>query len=413
MGLIEFFKGLLKSGSGGSRTLNEISQFEMFNAYRPAFRSWGGNAYESLLVRQSVEAHAKHVSKLKFEMQGSAHGRLRAAMMHGPNEFESWPEFLERCSNIYRTQNNLFIAPVLDDYGEVAGFWPLYPTQTEVKERRGIPYLVFSFANGKTMAMELRRIAAVKRYQLQSDFFGESNAPLNQTLEMDAITTQGIIEGIKNASSYQFMAELSQTLFEQDVQKERRRFDELNFGEAGGRGLLLFNGNLKNVKQLEQGKLPVDADQMRLIENHVYSYFGTNQDILQNTADSVKLNAFYDGEVEPFAIKLSEALSRIVYTQREMAKNRIYFAANRLQYMNISEKVNVAKELGDRGAIMIDEIRELFNYPPLPDGKGQHAPIRGEYYYAGEDKTEEVGDGADGGGAGDAAGEATGEGAKA
>ena len=27
----------------------------------------------------------------------------------------------------------------------------------------------------------------------------------------------------------------------------------------------------------------------------------------------------------------------------------------------------------------IDEIRELFNYEPLPNGAGQVAPIRGEY----------------------------------
>ena len=35
---------------------------------------------------------------------------------------------------------------------------------------------------------------------------------------------------------------------------------------------------------------------------------------------------------------------------------------------------------------MIDEIRELFNYPPLENGAGQHAPIRGEYYMADEGK---------------------------
>ena len=29
----------------------------------------------------------------------------------------------------------------------------------------------------------------------------------------------------------------------------------------------------------------------------------------------------------------------------------------------------------------IDEIRELFNYPPLPNGDGQHAPLRGEYKF--------------------------------
>jgi hypothetical protein len=44
----------------------------------------------------------------------------------------------------------------------------------------------------------------------------------------------------------------------------------------------------------------------------------------------------------------------------------------------------MAKELGDRGVLMIDEIRELFNYEPLPDGAGQHAPIRGEYYMVDE-----------------------------
>ena len=56
--------------------------------------------------------------------------------------------------------------------------------------------------------------------------------------------------------------------------------------------------------------------------------------------------------------------------------------------MSITAKVSMSKELGDRGAIMIDEIRELFNWGPLPDGAGQHAPIRGEYYFAGE-KSEE------------------------
>ncbi len=388
MGLIDYFRNLLKSGD---RKTRDISQFEMFNAYRPAFRSWGGRVYENMLVRQSIEAHAKHVSKLKFEMQGSAHGRLRALMAQGPNEYETWPHFLERCANIYWTQNNLFIAPILDEYGEVTGFWPLYPTSTEVREKAGTPYLAFGFASGKTMAMELSRIVVVKRHQLESDWFGEPNTPLDLTLEMDSMTAQGIIEGIKNASGYQFMAELAQTMFEDDVRKTRERFDRLNFGEGGGRGLLLFNGNLKNVKQLETGKLPVDAEQMEIIENHVYSYFGTNKDILQNTADSVKLNAFYDGEIEPFAIKLGEGLSRAIYTPRELQKNRVFLAANRLQYMNVAEKVNVAKELGDRGAIMIDEIRELFNYPPLPDGKGQHAPIRGEYYYAGEDAGEDAG----------------------
>jgi hypothetical protein len=56
--------------------------------------------------------------------------------------------------------------------------------------------------------------------------------------------------------------------------------------------------------------------------------------------------------------------------------------------MATGSKINMAKELGDRGVLMIDEIRELFNYEPLPNGAGQHAPIRGEYYMVDEGKEE-------------------------
>ena len=34
------------------------------------------------------------------------------------------------------------------------------------------------------------------------------------------------------------------------------------------------------------------------------------------------------------------------------------------------------------------KIRELFNYQPLPDGAGEMAPIRGEYYNLGETNNE-------------------------
>jgi hypothetical protein len=48
--------------------------------------------------------------------------------------------------------------------------------------------------------------------------------------------------------------------------------------------------------------------------------------------------------------------------------------------MNIQAKISMAQQLGDRGVLTIDEIRELFNYAPLPDGAGQYTPIRGEYH---------------------------------
>ena len=46
--------------------------------------------------------------------------------------------------------------------------------------------------------------------------------------------------------------------------------------------------------------------------------------------------------------------------------------------MSVQEKVNMAQQLGDRGVLTINEIRELFNYAPIENG--DVAVIRGEYY---------------------------------
>ena len=83
-------------------------------------------------------------------------------------------------------------------------------------------------------------------------------------------------------------------------------------------------------------------------------------------------------------------MSRAIYTDKERAfGNHVYVNANRLQYMSVTEKVNMAQQLGDRGVLTINEIRELFNYSPVEDG--DVAVIRGEYYSLSEKVGEENG----------------------
>lgn len=378
MGLIDWIFGKRKPVQQQGKPLTSM---ETFTAYAPVFTSWGGQLYESALVREAIYAKGRHIMKLRFDMRGSAHRELYNAVKIRPNPWSTWPDFLERCNAIYETQNNLIIVPVLDEYGRTNGFWPVFPSGCEVKEgAAGVPFLVFQMTNGKTMAMELDRCCIIRKHQLKNDFFGENNACLTPTMELINTFEQSIMEGVKNAACYRFMAQVTNYMFDEDLAKERKRFDKLNFQEGGG-GLLLFNNNVTNVKQLEAAKNLVDKDQQELIERNVWRYFGVSEEVIMNTATPEKLSTFYDGEVEPFAIKMSDGMSSMIYTDREMANgNRALLTANRLQYMSVPDKVAMSQQLGDRGALLIDEIRDLFNYPPLPDGAGQHAPIRGEYY---------------------------------
>ena len=364
------------------------SRYETITAYQPTFSSWGGQIYESELVRAAVDARARHVGKLKYTMQGTARQKLWTATKTEPNPWYTWPQFLERCSNIYDVQNNLFIVPIYDKYGEMSGYFPVLPSQCEVVSHGAKPYLKYTFLNGQKRAIELENCAVITKHQLQDDFFGEKNTALDGTMKLVHMVEQGIMEGVRNGATYRFMAQLTGKAFDEDLRKERERFDRNNF-QSGGGGLLLFGNQMQNIQQLKQEGYKIDADQMKLIQANVENYFGVPASVIRNEATADVMDSFYNGSIEPFAIKLSDALTKMVFTEREKnSGNRILFTANRLQYMNIGSKIAMAQQLGDRGVLMIDEIRELFNYGPLPNGAGQHAPIRGEYYMVDEGKDE-------------------------
>ena len=54
--------------------------------------------------------------------------------------------------------------------------------------------------------------------------------------------------------------------------------------------------------------------------------------------------------------------------------------------MSNTEKLQVSAQMADRGIMNRDEIREIWNLPPLPEGAGQAYTIRGEYYLLGDAK---------------------------
>lgn len=355
--------------------------FETLTGYKPVFTTWGGEIYESELVRASIDARARHISKLKFQVEGTANEPLQAKLRLGPNQFSTWSQVLYRTSSILDVYNTAFLCPVFDERMIITGIIPVLPTRCTLIEYEGKIWLRYQFSNRQYAAVEFEKCGILTKYQLKNDFFGEKNGALKETMQLIHIQNQGIEEGVKNSATFRFMATLNNFSNDDDLTKERKRFTDLNLStESESGGFLLFPNTYKDVKQIDVRPYAIDADQMEQIRENVFNYFGVNEKILQNSATPEDLEAFYDGAIEPFAIQSSEVMTKMLFSERERAfGSRAILNANRLQYMSVSQKVQMAKELGDRGALMVDEIRELFNYEPLPDGAGQVAPIRGEY----------------------------------
>lgn len=367
------------------------SAFKMINGYVPVFRTWNGEIYESQFVKASIDAKARHASKLAVTIEGGTKSELFTSLKKAPNKYHTWSQFLYRVSTILDVQNTAFIIPLRDKYGDTVGIYPLRPVRFELLQTKtGELWVRFYLENNEKTAEKLSDIGILTRYQYKSDFFGDSNSALDETMQLISIQRQGIEEYTKNSSTYRFMAKLNNFAKAEDLALERQRFDVENFQTKNGGGLLLFPNTYTDIKQITSQSFTVDTEQLKLIERNVYDYFGVNEDIIQNKAHGDAFSAFYEGAIEPFAIQLSEVLTRMLFTEREMAfGSGIYFTSNRIQYMNNSDKLNVSRDLLDRGVISLNEAREIWQLPPI-EGGDIHI-LRGEYYNSQTgDKVEEI-----------------------
>ena len=379
MGLFDFIFGKRPEPKGEYEGV-----FKLLNGYTPHFTSYNGSLYESELIRAAINARATHISKVNVETQGSARPALQTKMKHGPNQFQTWGQFLYRLSTLLDMHNTAFIVPVYDEFGEPSGIYSPLPTRCEIVEFGGVPYLRYEFSSGERAAVEMAFCGIMTKYQYKSDFFGENNHALLPTMDLISIQNQGIKEGVKSAATYRFMAQLSNFSKAEDLKKERKRFTEENFSrDAEGGGLLLFPNTYTNIQQISAKPWVIDNSQMEAIRTGVFEYFGVNEDVLQNKAFGDAWSAFYEGGIEPFAVQFSDVVTKMLFTLREQSTgNRVTATANRLQYLSNKEKLEVSSQMLDRGIMSINDVRTIWNLPPVEGGDVRI--IRGEYWNADE-----------------------------
>lgn len=387
--------GLFESifGSKKTETIKADSYFKTLTAYSPVFHSWNGSLYESELVRSAIDARARHIAKLKVEVIGSARPTLATRLKAKPNSFQTWYQFMYRLSTILDMHNTAFIVPVVDKYGDTVGMFPVLPTKCEILQTKdGTPVLKYEFSDRQMGACYLSECGIMTKFQYKSDFFGERNTALNPTMDLIDMQGQGIKEAIKNGATYRFMARTNNFTKTEDLKKERQRFSEENFSkEAGAGGLLLFPNTYSDIQQIKTSPYTINPEERKMIQDNVYNLYAVNEDIIQSKAVGDKWNAFYESVVETFAIQFSEVTTTMFFSEREQSfGSKIVATSNRLQYMSNSDKLKVSAQMADRGLMTINEIRDIWNLPPVEDGDVR--TVRGEYYTMGEEDTEETED---------------------
>ena len=358
------------------------SWFRTLGGYTPVYTSFDGGLYEMYLTRACIHTFATHVSKLKPVVSGPGSAKMGRVLDYRPNPWQDTKKYLYRLATIYKTENTAFVVPVYEDsyMDRIAGFYPVRPSHAEVVESGGIQYMRFTFPTGQSSTVELNRIGILTQMQYRDDFFGETNVALRPVIELIHAQNQSIINGVKASGNPRFLAQLAQVLKPDDMKKEQKRLIEDNLGPDNSGGVMMFDAKYSNVKQIVSQPYIVDAKQSEQIRQSVFDYFGMNENILQAKYTPDQWAAYYESQVEPFAIEAGLVHTNMAYSMDQIANGKeIMFSTNRLQHMTMGDKLNAVRDLFDRGLLNGEGAMEILQMPPIgtPDAKKYY--IRREY----------------------------------
>lgn len=375
----------LKSRFDRPSELLPVQGYKTFTEQSPFFHSWDGTLYEQAQTRAIIECIATACSKLKPEFvtpegsQGSI-PRVQKLFTAWPNDVMDWPTFLRRVFTILLTETTAYVVPGYDDRdGSIISLWPMKPSYTEVVDYEGEPWMRFHLLTGEVQAYPFYDVAILTRFQLDSDIYGGGNKPLTPTLRLMDAQRQAEEIALKTGADIRFIGKLTTLTHEDDLEKKRNRFAESNLSPRNKSGLMLYDSTIDDLKQVNPQNFTIDPDEMSRIDKALYSYFTINEKILSASFTEAEWAAFYELCIEPKAIALGAALTKMLLTPTQVRKgNHIMFSSGYLEYATPESKLKVATNGLDRGVYTINEVRDIFQLPHIPGGDVRM--IRGEYY---------------------------------
>lgn len=373
--------GLFKKKNAKTNEKADKNVMQMVTLWGEYFYSWNGRLYDSDIVRSCIRPKVKAVGKLVGKHIRSDSGVLKVNpdanirfLLSEPNPYMTGQQFQEKVATQLCLNNNAFILIVRDINDKPIQLYPIPCIQCETKYINDELYLKFQYRNGKSGIFPYSQIIHLRQDFNEHDIFGESPAlALASMMEVIGTIDQGIIKAIKNSGIVRWLLTFTSSLRPEDIKKNVKDFvdnylsvESDTFGAAG------VDSKATAIRIEPKDYVP-NALQTKETINRIYSFFNTNEKIIQSKWTEDEWNAYYEAEVEPVAIQMGDTYSVKIFTRRERGcGNRIVFEASNLQCASLSSKLAL-QAMVDRGAMTPNEWRATLNMAPIEGGDN---PIR-------------------------------------
>lgn len=353
------------------------TRFEMIEDKGNGFYAWNGSIYKSDVVRACIRPKVKAIGKLipqhirndsmeGFKVNPEPYIRF---LYEEPNPYMSGQVFREKMATQLALNNNAFALIVRDENGYPIEMYNIPCVGVEaIYNSHGGLFLKFTNRNGKIITYPYVDIIHLRQDMNENDLFGDSpKEALLPLMDIVSTTDQGIIKAIKNSGTIKWLLKFNTVMRPEDIKKQTEEFKE-NFLDIDNSGGAAGVDSKADAKQIEPKDYVPNASVIDRTTQRIYSFFNTNEKIVQSKYNEDEWNAYYESEIEPLAMQWSNEDTRKLFTRRERGfGNKIIYSANNLQYSSMATKLGL-QAMVDRGAMTPNEWREVLNLPPVADG---------------------------------------------
>ncbi len=361
--------------------------------YEPTFTAFGSNILYSDIVLSALKMKARFFGKLEPK-----HIRIRdnttelvtdstvARLLRQPNDFQTPYDFLTQAYFMREKNSNCFIYA---DYYKTregqkvfTGLYILLPIMTPIiqQDESGKLFIRFQFVNpSREVIFPYEDIIVWKKDIEDYQFLGGgkhssmANADLLNSLQTYQTSKEAVAEAAKMGCMIDGIIKVNAYASDNEkTQKIRDNFIADLKANKSGIGVLDNQADFLNIQR--QLKM-VDSQTLKEIKENVLLHTGVTIEMLEGNFSEQAKEAFYENHIEPAAISLGQAMSKVFFSQWQTSYgDRVELYPMKIQLMSTSEITKVVQATIAAGVFTLDEYREMYGYAPLPNGEGLARP---------------------------------------
>lgn len=333
-----------------------------------------GSRYKNDIILSCIRPKSKAISKLIPKVKGEEDNSYLDLLLKDPNPLMGFSILIEKSINQLQLNGNSFILITRDKFNMPNGLYPIDSHSVEAIIKENGLYLKFILLNGKTFEVDYQDVIHLRQDFMRSTVFGESKVDiLKPLLEVIETTDKGLIKAIKNGNSIKWLLKFNLGLRDSDMKKYTEGFTKSFLNQDTATGNVMYVDSKADAVQIKPNDYIPNIHQTSSTIKRIYNIFNINENIIQSNYTEEEWNSFYESEIEPLSIQLSEEFTRKLLSKKERLKGyKIVFESANLQYANLSTKISLV-QMVDRGALTPNEWRLILNLGTI---EGGDKPIR-------------------------------------